>query len=274
MSFLAGESLDHTTRTDSLCYGLGRRMTAAPTRWLSIALVTLGLVTTRPVSAHPEWSPLRVNRYVKLALDGDPRLIYTLLYGDGPALSLRKSVDRDANGKVDESEKAELGRRTAELVRVGLKLTIDGKEISLSPAATDVGLAGDEVAPAPLSVDLTYTLSALALPGTHRISIDDRVAVPSEGDNEIAVEDASGRLVASHRGAKPTDASAPIESRLFTFRGPRFSALEDRTVTIVVAAPTSTPPPSRRLWSWLGAAVLLVLAGVVWVTRRREPKRA
>ena len=63
---------------------------------------------------------------------------------------------------------------------------------------------------------------------THSVRFDDATPEPQLGETELRVEESpTTRLVASHRG--PTGDEK--ETR-FLFRGPKFSALEDRSITI------------------------------------------
>jgi len=227
--------------------------------------------------AHPEWSPLRVNRYSKVVLSepGKVTLVYTLLYGDGPGLAVRKSADLDANAHIDARERAALGALAQTAVRSGLRLTLDGTPIAPALDGVDVGLAGDEVAPDPLSIDLRYHIDAPA-GVVHELVIDDRVEVQNEGDTEITV-DATGptELRAAFRGNAPAKVEPPRDP-LFNFRGPRFSALEDRRVSLRFFAPTSNTT-TRRAFS--RRDVVSVVAGLVaalltaLVLRRRRQAR-
>ena len=238
----------------------------------SLALVCL-VAVSHTAFAHPEWSPLRVNRYLKLSVvDGEPpAIVYTLLYGDGPALPVRKSVDADANGKIDAAEKAVLGTQTAAAIGAGLKLQIDGVMEPLRPVHIDVGLAGDEVTTQPLSVDVRYEPARLATPGPHQLYLDDRVEVPNEGDSEISVFPPDARaLSAAYRGPTAPAAGGPAHETLFTFRGPRFSALEDRTVTIVLGAATATSNLRLPTWSFVVGVLALALAAYLAIRRRRR----
>ncbi len=239
-------------------------------RWLLVSLICLAGGVSSTAFAHPEWSPIRVNRYLKLSVvDGEPpAIVYTLLYGDGPALPARKSVDADANGKIDPTEKAMLGTRAAAAISAGLKLEIDGVAEVLRPASIDVGLAGDEVTTQPLSVDVRYEPTRLSTPGPHQLHIDDRVEVPNEGDSEISVFPPNARaLTAAYRGPTAPTTGRPLEEPLFTFRGPRFSALEDRSVTLVLgqAAPTGMRLPR---WSFVVGVLALALAAYLAIRRR------
>lgn len=238
---------------------------------LVFALSLLSLLGAEPASAHQEWSPIRVNRYCKVQLGDPPKIVYTILYGDGPALSARKAVDGNADGRLDAGEKAKLGTRAESAVALGLALILDGKRLPLRPTAVDVGLAGDDVAPEALSVDLTYEL--LLDEGPHTLTIDDRVEVPNEGDSEIAIEDRQTALVAAYRGAAASKPSRK-EDKTFTFRGPRFSVLEDRAVTLKLRG--GGAPAWQRAGQMavqeaplVGGVLAVLVAGFVVLRKRR-----
>ncbi len=64
---------------------------------------------------------------------------------------------------------------------------------------------------------------------------------------------------------------APIRVETFTFRGPRFSLLEDRSVhLLVLGAPMSILQRARRRAPLWGGLVALVLAAGLWWKRRRR----
>ncbi|MEO6953105.1 MAG: hypothetical protein ABI321_14995 [Polyangia bacterium] len=226
---------------------------------MPLALAALSLASA--ANAHPEWSPIQVNRYLKLVVGDKSRIVYTVLFGDGPALPERKAVDTDANGTLDARERALLGARIAELVKSGLEVELDGQPYTLPTPTPDVGLAGNGVGPDPFSVDLTY---ALALPpGTHELWIDDHVPVTHEGDSEIAIDaQPPAQLYAMGRGKK----AKGLDGKVFTFRGPRFSVLEDRSVAIRFSA----APAPKKLPKWLwGAGALATAAALAIALRKR-----
>jgi hypothetical protein len=251
------------------------------------ALTCAVLCGSGAAEAHPEWSPIRVNRYCKLVLEGPARirLVYTLLFGEGPALPGRKGVDLDANGRIDDREKHLLGKRAQSIVEAGLRLTLDGAPVpigslgssgssgslgSLGAPGIEVGLVGDAVAPEPYSVDLSYAIELGDRPGPRELGIDDHVEVPSEGDTEVSIEETPGlRYLGAFRGRRPS-VEAPLEKqRLFTFRGPRFSVLEDRRVTVRV----EVMPRRDRLTLLLalvglGLVVSFGVAALRWRARR------
>jgi len=180
-------------------------------------------------SAHPEFSPILTNRYLKLDLvAGDEvRLAYSVMYGAGPALAERRQADANGDGRLDEAETRALGERLKARVVAGLKLLVDGKPAVVAFEPPAVGLAGAEVGPSAFSVDL---VGRIACPGqgAHLLVLDDATELPQLGETEIRVEESpQTRLLESHRGA----GSGGREPRI-VFRGPKFSALEDRSVTV------------------------------------------
>ena len=238
------------------------RKLAVPFPLALASLLVLGGLA-HSAHAHPEWSPVQVNRYLKVVVSDRSRIVYTVLFGDGPALPERKAVDTDANGTLDARERGLLGARIAGLVKAGLVVELDGRPFALPDPTPDVGLAGNSVGPDPFSVDLTF---ALALsPGTHELWMDDRVAVTNEGDSEIAVDVdvlAPGKLFAAHR----RKGAGGLDGKVFTFHGPRFSVLEDRGVTMRVSA---APPANARTlpgWIWFVGA-LAIATGVATALR-------
>ena len=220
--------------------------------------------------AHPEFAPSTVNRYVKLDLVGpdELRLAYTTMVGPGPAAAWRRAADANANGLLDADETRAIGARVEQAVSAGMVLTVDGRRVVPAFEAPTVGLAGNEVAPSPFSVDLVARVP-LVHAAEHVVRFDDATPEPQLGETEIRVEESPvTRLIASHRGPEGTEK----ETR-FLFRGAKFSALEDRSVTVVfagaVGAVVAAPRPRRRFpWFVVPAVVAAGIAG--WWMRRRQ----
>jgi len=228
------------------------------------------LVAVARADAHPEFAPSTVNRYVKIDLVGpdELRLAYTTLIGPAPAAAWRRAADNNANGLLDADETRAIGARVEQAVLAGMTLTVDGARVVPAFEAPNVGLAGNEVAPSPLSVDLVARVP-LAHAATHTLRFDDATPEPQLGETEVRVEESPAtRLVASHRGPEGNEK----ETR-FLFRGPKFSALEDRSITIVFSAPATPPAPPpkpRRRFPWFVVPALLAGAiGAWWLRRRR-----
>jgi hypothetical protein len=233
--------------------------------------------------AHPEFAPSTVNRYIKLDLvaPNELRLAYTVMVGAAPAAAWRRAADANANGMLDDAERTAIGERARAAVAAGFQLSVDGKPVTLAFEPPAVGLAGNEVAPSPLSVDL---IARVTLPGAppHVVRVDDATPEPQLGETEIRVEESPAtRIVRAHRG--PT---GDEKQTRFLFRGPKFSALEDRSVTVelTAAAPAAAGAtggvthgaakaatshrPSRA--TWLVAAALLAGLTALVVVRIRQ----
>jgi len=235
----------------------------------SATVVCTLLVALASADAHPEFAPSTVNRYVKIDLVGpdELRLAYTTMVGPAPAAVWRRAADANANGLLDADETRSIGARVEQAVLAGLSLTVDGTRVVPAFEAPNVGLAGNEVAPSPFSVDLVARVP-LTRAATHTVRFDDATPEPQLGETEILIaESPSTRLIAAHRGPEGTEK----ETR-FLFRGPKFSALEDRSITVVFSAPAPPPPrpaPPRRR-PWFVAPALIAAAIVIWWMRKKR----
>ena len=234
------------------------------------AVCTL-VYTLGVADAHPEFAPSTVNRYVKIDLvaPDELRLAYTTMVGPAPAAAWRRAADGNANGLLDADETRAIGARVEQAVLAGMTLTVDGKRVVPAFDAPNVGLAGNEVAPSPISVDL---VAMIPLPhaGRHTVRFDDETPEPQLGETELRVEESPAtHLIASHRGPDGTE-----KQQHFLFRGPKFSALEDRSITFVFAgppAPAPAPPKPRRRFPWFVVPALLAGAiAALWLRRRRK----
>jgi hypothetical protein len=220
--------------------------------------------------AHPEFNAVTNNRYLKVDLvAGDElRLAYTVMYGQGPAYAERKRADANGDGKLDDAEARVLGEGLRSAVATGLKIELDGKPVTPSFDAPVVGLAGPEVGPSAFSVDLIAHVGAPGGP-PHTVVLDDNTVLAELGETEIRVEESPAtRLLESHRGR----GAGPREARIL-FRGPKFSALEDRSITIrFEAGPQPAAPPAAQKLPVQRVALLVIVGlavvGVLLALRR------
>jgi len=237
-----------------------------------------GVSAPRAATAHPEFSPSAVNRYCKLTLV-EPRAIrlaYTVMIGADPALATRKLADANADGRIDEAESRALASRLRAAVEAGLTVELDGVRVTPAFEEPSVGMAGAEVAPSPLSVDLIARLPIGDGAAPHRLRIEDAVELAPPGEAEVRIEESpSVRLLASGRGRDLPVAADPAAKRetRFVWSGPPRSALEDRSVSLrfVAAGAPSTPRPLAMVIA-AGVAGFVVVGGVVvlLVLRRRR----
>jgi hypothetical protein len=237
-----------------------------------VCLVT-GCLWATGAAAHPEFNPSVTNRYLKFDLVSptEIRFVYTVLYGAAPAAALRAAADANGDGRLDDAESRTLGARVAALVGGGLALDLDGRRIAPAFEEPAVGLVGAEVGPAPFSVDLVARLP-FAATGEHTVRFDDTTPLPLLGETEVRIEEGPGtRLIVAHRGAEGSER----ETR-FLFRGPKFSVLEDRSITFRFGAsgvPATKATGTRARWPFPVAAGLSILCLTFAVSYGRRRRR-
>src|SRR5262245_49235308 len=67
------------------------------------------------------------NRYLKLTPLGDRvRLAYTVFYGEVPGAELRKAIDANHDGAIDDAESQAFAVRTADEIAAALEVIVDG----------------------------------------------------------------------------------------------------------------------------------------------------
>jgi hypothetical protein len=254
-----------------ICPSSARRITKRSIRVNAVAACLLALIGR--ASAHPEFNAVTTNRYLKLDLlsGSEVRLVYTVMYGAGPALAERQRADTNSDGQLDENETRALGERLKRDVAAHLQLSVDGQKWAPAFEPAAVGLAGNEVGPGPFSVDLSARIPCPGA-GAHALVLDDQTELPQLGESELRVEESPAtRLLESHRGG----GAGPRESRI-VFRGPKFSALEDRTITVrfegtgrVPVAHSDGKPAAQVA---LAVIVLLAVGGLLLVALRKRQR--
>jgi hypothetical protein len=216
----------------------------------------------RPAHAHPEVSAAGSNRYVTAAVAGGRvELADTWLLGTLAAVEERRRLDSDGDGQLsrEEIEHAQAARG-AEPPAVRVRL--DGVDQE-PPSRVYIDLGGDlGAAGAPLVIErrMTLGLAPAIRPGaTHTLIVELGAEPPRLLETEVMVDLEPGLVLV-----------APSRDRL-GFKGPRRSALEQRSVTFTFAAPAA--PRSARRWFGLAAGVV-VLAGLLVAAAGRRLARA
>ncbi|MDB4964842.1 MAG: hypothetical protein JWN44_531 [Myxococcales bacterium] len=256
-----------------------RRSIADTIRAVNLAATVACVIVAATAEAHPEFAPSTVNRYIKVDLVAadELRVAYTVMVGTAPAAAWRRAADANADGKIDDAESRAIGERARAAVAAGLSLRVDGKSVTPAWESPSVGLAGNEVAPSPLSVDLVARVPLGGAP-SHVVRLDDATPEPQLGETEVRIEESPvTRLVRAHRGPIGDE-----KQTRFLFRGPKFSALEDRSITFELTGaapsgaahgtPASTPRRRGRLVYYLAIALASALVGVMVRMRQRRMK--
>ena len=218
--------------------------------------------------AHPQYSPTRSNRYLKLSLSGGGtvRVSWSLLVGETPAVPVRRAADANGDQRVDERELAGYAARLARSVTESLLIEVDGARREVAWEEPVVGLSDGRVGPLPFSVDL---VGQLPVPGRgpHLVRLDDATPIEDLGETEIRIDEGPGtRVLAAWQGRE--DAGHVLRH---VWNGPRFSSLEDRSVGFRFVDDRLRPrwrAPLGLAGALLGAVVAVLLA-----TRARRARR-
>lgn len=242
------------------------RAVAAFTFAAAGAIVVTSLVGARAADAHVAPSVEENNRYLKLTPMGDRvRLAYTIFLGERPGAALRRRLDRDRDGQLDDAEAAAYGKEMAALVHPRVTVTLDDRPAQIAWTTLDVGLGTPSVAAGAFSVDLVGWVCAAG--DAHRLVLHDTVELDRPGETEVRLEDGPGvRFGARSLGGTPMDA---LEQKWTGAGGPLVLGLD---VAWTVDENATRPADGRcrgggaaenddapRYWLWGAAFVVLAL---------------
>jgi hypothetical protein len=228
------------------------------------------------------------NRYVKLTPLGDRvRLAYTVFFGEIPGAALRRTLDANHDGTIDEGEARAFGNRTAGEVARQIIFAVDGTPTAVTWSSVDVGLGTPDVDAGAFSVDLV-TFACLASPrGKHRITLRDRFELEHPGETEVRVEDSPGVTVSRAHVGPETDPAfdfrfagpgGPIASdglELVFVAGPQAIVTNDGRCPAASSATIAAPQAPRvRVFAIVVAAVASALLVAVGLLRSRRRARA
>lgn len=228
-------------------------------------------------AAHVEAALDENNRYLKLTPMGDRvRLAYTIFIGERPGAVLRRRLDRNRDGQIDDAEAAAHGEHTAALVRPAVAITLDGRPAAIAWTTIDVGLGTTSVTGGSFSIDLVGWVCTGG-GAAHRLVVRDTVVIDKPGETEVRVEDGPGVRIGERRlGGRALDT---LESKWTGSGGPLVDGLE---VAWTVDADAPRPDDGRcaenadapgRWWRWGVILLGCVLAGA-GVTLARRARRA
>jgi hypothetical protein len=246
-------------------------------RWITI--IAVALVATATARAHVQPSLNENNRSLKLTPLGDRvRLAYTIYFGENPGAALRRELDKNRNGTVDDAEADALGRRLAAEVRPALSVTLDGAPQPFEWTEVDVGMGTPEVRAGSFAVDL---IAAVCLPtrGAHELVLRDDYPLPIPGETELNVETGLGITV--ERITLGGALVGGTDVRIRGVGGPlaagwavklvvgEAAAIGDDACGAVRAAPARS---SGRRWWIAGACAIggLLVGAALLITRRRR----
>jgi hypothetical protein len=144
-------------------------------------------------AAHVAPSTSDNNRYLKLTPLGDRvRLAYTVFYGEIPGAELRRTLDANHDGAIDDAESGAYGDRIARELAAALEVTVDGAPWPVAWSQVVVGLGTPRTAAGTFSIDLVASICLARPRGTHQVQIRDRFQLARPGETQIRFEDSPG----------------------------------------------------------------------------------
>jgi hypothetical protein len=244
----------------------------------AITIASLAWLAAAPAAAHVAPAIGDNNRYIKLTPMGDRvRLAYTVFYGELPGAALRRTIDANRDGAIDDAESQAFGDRVAREIAAALEVTVDGAPRPVAWAQVVVGMGSARTAAGSFSIDMVAWLCVAPPRGSHAVLLRDRFQIDRPGETEVKVEDSPGvRLDRTRIG---DDDDLGIEYKIIGAGGPlhdsgldlRFTAGDTAIVTADAVCRRAPPPRELPAGVIVGgvAATALALAGVVAIARRQ-----
>ncbi|MEO7731701.1 MAG: hypothetical protein ABIY55_12065 [Kofleriaceae bacterium] len=240
-----------------------------------VALV-VAIGAAAPASAHVAPAVGDNNRYLKLTPLGDRiRLAYTVFYGEVPGATLRRTIDRNHDGTIDDRETQAFGERIAKGVAATLIIAVDHIPQPVAWSEVVVGLGTPSAAAGAFSIDLVAWLCLSSPRGKHAVLLRDAYPLERPGETEVKVEDSPGVTIAVTRIGGAED-----EAHDYRLVGPS-GALETDGLDLQFTAGdkaviggdatchvASSPPLPAAIIVATAVALAFVLAGLVTLVRR------
>lgn len=151
----------------------------------SIGVLVTALCLGGKAWAHPETTPMLVNRYVTLTVHQQrAEISVALLYGEQPALSLRRRADGNGSGDLDQAEIRRLEEELMADAAGWLNLSLDERAVPFEGTLeVDMG-ADQEVAASPLVVEARMMVRLTK--ATHSFRLTPARQLPLLGETEVS----------------------------------------------------------------------------------------
>ena len=242
----------------------------------AVAVVVVIGPVIGPAAAHVAPAVGDNNRYLKLTPLGDRiRLAYTVFYGEIPGATLRRTIDRNHDGTIDDRETQAFGERIAKAVADALIVAVDHIPQPVRWSEVVVGLGTPSASAGGFSIDLVAWLCLSSPRGKHVVLLRDAYRIERPGETEVKVEDSPGVTIAATRIGGAED-----EAHDYKLVGPS-GALETEGLDLQFAAGdkamvggdatchAASSPALPAIVIIAAAAILaLGLAGLVTLVRR------
>jgi hypothetical protein len=236
--------------------------------------------------AHVQPSIDDNDRYLKFTLMGDRvRLAYTVYFGEVPAAAVRRRIDANRDGRLDDGESASFGRRVAADVEPNIAVTIDGVPVPLAWAEVDVGLGTPIVQAGSFSIDMIAWLCVPGGRGAHELVLRDRYVLADPGEIELKVDPGLGVTV-----ERITLGGDKVSGDEVRFRGgPPLGGDDGWVIAYVAGADAAVTADGRcgsggatprssggRAWLWIVGVIVvaMLVGGATLLARARARARA
>lgn len=243
------------------------------------------MVAITLLSGHVAPSVDDNNRYLKVTPLGDRvRLAYTVLFGQVPGATERRSIDANHDGQIDDAEAQAFADKIGSQVAATLDVDLDGAGQKVTWSIVAAGMGTPVVAAGTFSVDLVAYFCFAHPQGQHRLLLRDRFRIPRPGETEARVEDSPGITIErAHVG--PAD----DPGHDYVFAGPGGPLQDDGLEVVFTIGDHAVPggddacragpaaagggrAPGGHLGLWLGLGAVAVAAALslVLILRRRR----
>ncbi len=189
----------------------------------SLIAILMAFVPTSTTSAHPLGN-FTINRYSRITLAKDRvQLRYVVDMAEIPTYQEMPTIDRNADGKVDDGERAAYLKQKVEQLRSKLNLSINGKPVELKSVAQDLSFPPGQGNLPTLRLTADFTANFGSAQGNQQLDYRDENFSDRLGWKEIVVQGdgvtiARSTVPAADRSAEltkyPEDMlSSPLDQR-------------------------------------------------------------
>ena len=236
-----------------------------PTRSMTFLKALLAVAAVTVLSAHVAPSVDDNNRYLKVTpLRDGIRFAYTVFFGEVPGASVRRTMDGNGDGRIDDAEAKQFADKLAADVAGAVDIDVDGVSQRIRWAQIVPGMGSDQVAAGSFSIDLIAFACAPGPADKHAVRVRDQFRIARPGETEIKVEDSPGTTITRARVGGADD---PAHD--FRFAGPG-GPLSDDGLDLQYTATSTAPqsgsctahaagPPAPKPRPWLVIALVAIV---------------
>ncbi len=221
-----------------------------PSYLIFLLIATAAAWSPRTAEAHAARSRLSTNTFFWVApsdesIDG----VFSIAYGDVPALEIRRAVDRDGDGELSPSELRDFSETLGEALSACIELRVGSRPLQVTWTWQPLALDDTGVVPSWLRVDFAYS-APVEGEGELEVSITETCDLPARGEAEYRIEPPLGSVIDDVR--PPATEIDGHFALTFTRLPPpivrvRFHATRDTTGMAAPSGPSDLPEPEPNI---------------------------